>query len=130
MAEEYINASEHLHASVIWICGRMKPFWDRLSPWLDLPMNRQHWKLLCGFTLASAPMGFGLGHFARHYHQSDPAAVSARTAASSATTAEEVSSVAATTAAREGSMTSTVATFVVPAGVGWMVSLVLFPPRS
>ena len=43
----------------------MKRFWFGLSPWLDIPMNQRHWRVLCGFAFASTPLGFGLGQLAR-----------------------------------------------------------------
>ena len=44
----------------------MAGFWAKLSPWLDLPMSRSHWRLLCLMSLASTPMGLGAGLLARH----------------------------------------------------------------
>jgi hypothetical protein len=112
----------------------MKQFWARLSPWLDLPMNQQHWKLLVGFAIASTPMGFGAGHVARQYLDRTPEqpTESPMTAGSEPESAQGPPSLAAraVAAASGASATETVAMVAVPAGLGWMASLVLFPPRS
>ena len=47
----------------------MKRVWTGLSPWLDIPMNQRHWKLLCVFAIASTPLGFGLGQLARRRYE-------------------------------------------------------------
>ena len=121
----------------------MKRVWAELSPWLDIPMNQRHWQLLCAFALASTPLGFGLGQLARRHHErpevvaSDPEIqlhplvpdssseelLRGGRAVGKNLDADEriVGSLAASEAA---------AMVAVPAGLGWLASIVLFPPRS
>ena len=104
-------------------------------------MNRRHWKLLCAFAIASTPMGFGLGHLARRHCErseiaaSDPESqlhpavpesssdemLRGRSVGTNLDVGEKVGGLAASEAA---------AMVAVPAGLGWLASRVLFPPRS
>ena len=143
----------------------MKRLWAGLSPWLDIPMNQRHWKLLCVFAIASTPLGFGLGQLARRrYERLEAPAPERRTEREresnrqtvaernrEAETQRDTGTVSAPAEAllsgrpagmviRRGDTgeksgrrlagSEVAAIVMVPAGLGWVASMVFFPPRS
>ena len=138
------------------IGGRGSGLWAWLSPWLDRPMHRTHWKILCLSCIASAPMGLAAGDCARKRYeawlqqqqqqqQQRPTIGSTGVAGDSATQrryAHVTSAVHTHPPVRpptaegsgqpwdSGSVSTVVAWVVGPSIVGWALSMVVFPPRS